>query len=188
MSEVAISVSDDAVEPAGQQGRPVRVFVSYSHDSAEHKQQVLSLCRLLRHLGVDIRVDEWDTDRRRDWYTWMTEQIEFADFIVVIASPGYREAADGLGPPERHRGVQTEAALLRDHLHSDRVGWLPKMLPVILPGRSIAEIPLFLQPFCADFYTIGQINLHGSEELLRVLTGQPGYVCPPLGPIPALPT
>lgn len=158
-----------------------RVFVSYAHDSPAHKEQVLRLCALLRHLGVDVRVDEWDTDLRRDWYLWMIDQFRSADHVIVIASPQYRTAGDGDALPDCHRGVQTESAILRDFLHGDRATWTRKILPVILPGRSAGEIPLYLQPASASHYHVPEITPAGVAEVLGVITGRPR-----LGAVPSV--
>jgi hypothetical protein len=39
------------------QGRPPRVFISYSHDSPEHKQRILELSERLR--GIDTQLDQY---------------------------------------------------------------------------------------------------------------------------------
>ena len=158
-----------------------RVFVSYAHDSPPHKRQVLRFCTLLRQLGVDVRVDEWDSGRRRDWFAWMIDQFRCADHVIVIASPRYRTAGDGDTSADRHRGVQTESATLRDFLYRDRATWTRKILPVILPGRSVTEIPLYLQPSCASHYQVPEITPAGVAELLAVLTGRARHVPPQLG-------
>ncbi|WP_216207258.1 ATP-binding protein [Amycolatopsis aidingensis] len=145
------------------------VFVSYAHDSAEHKAQVWEFGRLLEAEGVDVRLDQGDGGRRRDWYVWAMRRITEADFVVVVASPRYREAGNGLVPPGENRGVQTEAALLRDLLHRDRAVWLTRLLPVVLPGRCVDEIPLFLQPYCADHYLVPELSSAGVADLLEVL-------------------
>ncbi|MEV6912934.1 tetratricopeptide repeat protein [Amycolatopsis sp. NPDC051071] len=167
--------------------RPVRVFVSYAHESPRHKHLVHELSRFLHRSGLAVQLDEWATGRRRDWYAWMTAQVMNCDFILVIASEAYRRAGDGFAETGDHRGVQTEAALLRDLLHGDRDRWLPKMLPVILPGQQLDHIPLFLQPFCADRYQVTAFTAAGCEELLRALTGRPAQVPPPVSALPALP-
>jgi len=158
-----------------------RVFVSYAHDSDGHRRQVLRLCVLLRELGVDARVDEWDSGLRRDWYAWMIEQFTRADHVIVVASPRYRTAADGDAPAECHRGVQTESSILRDFLHGDRAVWTRKILPVILPGRSAAEIPLYLQPTSTSHYHLPDISPDGVAELLAVIQNRPRHVLPALG-------
>lgn len=153
--------------------RPARVFVSYAHDSSPHQRLVLRFCERLCRAGVDVRVDEWEDDLRRDWYLWMIEQLEKADYVVVVASPRYRAAGDGTLPPDSHRGVQTESAALRNYLHQDRETWTRKILPVILPGRSVDDIPLYLQPYCASHYRIPKISTAGVSELTRVIAGRP---------------
>jgi hypothetical protein len=175
----------DRTDPAPDH-RP-QVFVSYAHDTEHHKRQVQQLCALLRSLGVDARLDSYDEDSRRDWYVWQVEQIEQADFVLCIASPRYRVTGDGRTEPDRNRGVQAEAAHLRDLLYLDRPNWTRKLLPVVLPGRSIDEIPLFLQPYCASRYVITEITADGVEVLLRTITGQPAHPPPDLGEIPVLP-
>lgn len=160
------------------------MFVSYAHDSSSHKRQVLRFCTLLRQLGVDVRVDEWDSGLRRDWFAWMIDQFRCAGHVIVIASPRYRTAGDGDTPADCHRGVQTESATLRDFLYRDRATWTRKILPVILPGRSATEIPLYLQPSCASHYHVPQINQAGVAELLGVLTGTSRQERPLLGALP----
>ena len=45
---------------------PPRVFVTYSHDTPEHKEQVREFCTFLRsEEGIDVHVDQWDDDGRR---------------------------------------------------------------------------------------------------------------------------
>src|SRR3954470_14996308 len=40
---------------------PIRVFISYSWDSEEHKQKVLNLAQRLRSEGVDAHIDRFTT-------------------------------------------------------------------------------------------------------------------------------
>ncbi|WP_208630582.1 toll/interleukin-1 receptor domain-containing protein [Amycolatopsis kentuckyensis] len=166
---------------------PVRVFVSYTHDSAEHKDQVLEFSEFLTRNGIDVTLDQWKLEHRQDWYAWAIGSIENADYVIVIASARYREVADGYASAESNRGLQSEAALLREKLHSDRPAWTRKLLPVLLPGHTPAEIPAFLQPQTADHYFVTEFTVFGSESLLRVLTGQAPYVKPAPGRIPDLP-
>ncbi len=37
-----------------------RVFISYSHDSQQHKKWVLDLATRLRNSGVDAIIDQWE--------------------------------------------------------------------------------------------------------------------------------
>ncbi|GGS54730.1 SEFIR domain-containing protein [Actinokineospora fastidiosa] len=161
---------------------PPRVFISYAHDSEEHKRHVHAFARFLRaDVGIDVRFDMWDTERRRDWATWMISQLEDADFVLVIASPAYKRRADGRAEAEDGRGVQFEASLLRDLLSARRPQWTAKILPVVLPGHTLDEIPAFLQPYTASHYQVSGFSLDGIDELYRVITGQPRFPTPGMG-------
>jgi hypothetical protein len=177
----------DAVIENDEDGRAPRVFVSYTHDSDDHKALVLEFATFLRAHGVDAELDQWFTNRRRDWYAWMLDLARQTDFIVIVASPVYRRVGDGDTASHANRGAQSEASLLRELLHSDREAWVRKLLPVVLPGYSPDHIPLFLQPYTADHYLVTEFTEAGAVELLRVLTGQPEQLRPPLGRPPALP-
>ena len=159
-----------------------RVFISYAYDSEQHKRQVHEFARFLRaEGGIDVRFDLWEADQRRDWSAWIVEQVRTADFVLVVASPAYRHRADGDADPAEGRGVQFEAALLRDLLTQDRDTWVHKVLPVVLPGRSVEEIPAFLQPHAASRYVVACLTIDGIDELYRVITGQPRHRPPGLG-------
>jgi hypothetical protein len=164
-----------------------KVLVSYGRDTPAHKLDVLTFAELLVQCGIDVELDEWKS-KRQDWSAWATEAILTSDYVIVVVSPDYKRAGDGLGPPHLNRGVQSEAALLRDLVQDDRATWTPKILPVMLPGHKIEEIPLFLQPRTASHFWVKELTEAGIEELLRVITDQPVHVRPPIGPVPQLPS
>jgi len=160
------------------------VFVSYAYDSPAHRAAVHRLSALLRSSGVDVQLDDYDSGERRDWYAWMIDQIEKADYVIVVGSPNYRKFGNGGAPPSRSRGVQAEAAVLREKLYADRSTWTRKILPVVLSGGKVDDIPTFLQPFSNSHYIIPELTPSGIEQLLRTITGQPLHTPPNLGPIP----
>lgn len=167
--------------------RSPRVFISYAHDSSEHKQSVLTFGKLLREqLGIDAHLDEWYVDERRDWSEWALQQLESADFVLAIASPKFRERTDGQGDPAEGRGSRHEGALMRDKMTEDRATWLRKILPVVLPGQSLTGIPQFLLPYSATHYFVHRLTPDGILELRRVLVRRPRHPLPPLGAPPPL--
>lgn len=165
---------------------PPRVFVSYAHESDEHKAQVLAFATFLRGVGIAAMLDQWALDSRRDWSAWAGSEMTAADFVLVVASKQYRRFGDGSGPNGENRGIQSEAALLRELVHSDRATWLPKILPVLLPGHDADEIPLFLQPHSASHYPVTSFDIEGADELLRVILQQPGYPTPEIAAAPPI--
>jgi hypothetical protein len=160
----------------GMHGQPrwrPTAFVSYAWDSPAHKEAVCDLCQLLMQSDVDVRIDQFAGARRRDWAGWAVGQIETADYVLVIASPTYKREADGDASPTGRWGVKFEAAVLREKLYTDVPTWLPKILPVVLPGGQVDDIPIFLQPRSASHFVIDEFTRSGVAELLTVLYYRP---------------
>ncbi|MEU5691763.1 toll/interleukin-1 receptor domain-containing protein [Actinosynnema sp. NPDC020468] len=157
------------------------VFVSYTHDSPWHKQQVLDLATFLAAQRLHVCLDQWEPASRQDWYRWALANIPKADFVLAVVSAPFRDAADGRVSAEENRGLQAEAGLLRELLHTRRDEWTAKILPVVLPGHTPDEIPLFLQPRTADHYPVDAFTVEGAEDLLRAITGQAAHPRPPMG-------
>ncbi len=170
----------------GDHGQPVRAFISYAHDDRGHEDRVREFWAFLRGCGVDARLDLAAADRV-DWTEWMTREVQDADRVLVIASPAYKRRAGGDAGSGEGRGVQWEARLIRDLFYADQRAGLRRFVPVILPGCSQADIPAWLSPASATYYQVAEFTVAGAEDLLRVLTSQPGVLEPPLGLVPVLP-
>lgn len=166
----------------------VRAFISYAHEDAAYQDRVRSFWLFLRANGVDARLDLPAAEQRVDWAQWMTQEIRDAAYVLVVASPAYKQRAEGDAGPGEGRGAQWEARLIRDRIYADQERGLRQVLPVVLPGGSAADIPLWLAPQAATRYEIDEYTVAGAEAQLRVLTGQPWEVTPPLGTIPVLPS
>src|SRR5262249_27518448 len=74
--------------------RPPKVFISYSHDSADHEQRVLNLANRLHSDGIDATVDQYETSPREGWPVWMERQIRESDFVLVVCTPAYLARAE----------------------------------------------------------------------------------------------
>jgi hypothetical protein len=141
----------------------------------------------LRSQGVDAQLDLPAAERRQEWPAWMQEQVRDARFVLVVASPSYKRRSDGYAAADEGRGVQFETRLIREFFYRDQSVGLKRFLPVLLPGVSVEDIPDFLSPTSAMHYKVTSMTVDGCESLLRVLTGQPYEVVPPLGSVPVLP-
>ena len=73
----------------------------------------------------------------------------------------------------RAGGVQWEARMIRHRFYVNQDAGLQLVLPVVLPGCSAADLPLWLAPAAATGYVVTDYTVAGAEALLRVLTGQP---------------
>jgi hypothetical protein len=167
---------------------PLRVFVSYAHDDAAHVEQVRDFWLFLRANGIDARLDLPAAEQRQDWAQWMTRGVRDADRILVVASPAYRRRGEGDARADEGRGVQFEGRLIRDRFYADQDAGLRQVLPVVLPGGSADDLPLWLFPAAATHYAVTDYTVAGAEPLLRVLTGQPREITPVLGAVPYLPS
>jgi hypothetical protein len=177
--------------PAARRPRPggegrARAFISYAHDSDDHRDLVREFWFFLRRNGIDARSDIDAAERRQEWAKWIDSQLTAGDFILVIGSPAYRQRAAGFRNGTSGRGVEYEASLIRELLYADRAKWFPRILPVILPGRSHRELPDFLLPESSTVYRVTDFTVAGAESLLRYLTGQSRESTPDLGLIPEL--
>ena len=100
-----------ALEQNAGAGRVPRVFVTYSHDDERHRRLVREFATFLRaEVGVDVRLDQWADDGRRDWSLWAIEQLTEADFVLVIASPEYKRRAEGTAAPDQGRAMSRFSA------------------------------------------------------------------------------
>jgi hypothetical protein len=159
-----------------------RVFVTYAHDTPEHKKLVHDFAAFLRAgIGLDVHLDAWYDNVRRDWSLWATENLAEADFILVVASPDYKRRADGTAMPHEGRGSQFEAAIIRDNLTRDLRRETERVLPVVLPGRSVDEIPAFLNAHSTTRYHVGEFTEAGVADLVAAITGQGQYPMPRRG-------
>ena len=71
-----------------------KAFVSYSHDSQEHKKWVLDLATRLRNSGVDAALDQWDLGPGSDIPHFMESQLATADRVILVCTEKYVEKAN----------------------------------------------------------------------------------------------
>jgi hypothetical protein len=163
-------------------GEHPRVFISYAHDSAGHQDLVRQFATFLQtQLGVEVFFDQWVDGHRLDWSLWASQHLTKADFVLAIASPAYKRRAEGDEVSDVGRGSQFEAAMIRDNLTRDLPRETRRILPVVLPGRSVDEIPSFLNAHSTTRYEITEFTLEGTASLLAAFTGVPRFAPPRIG-------
>ncbi|MEV4252725.1 SEFIR domain-containing protein [Spirillospora sp. NPDC049652] len=154
--------------PSGRTPGP-RVFISYAHDTVWHEEQVIELANLLARCGVDVHMDKLTDGRRRNWSFWGEGEIKSADFTMVIASPRCKLVGEGKAASDENRGLRAELNLIRELLSQDEEKWLPRILPVVLPGEQVENIPDFLQPRNCCHYRIDNFTEEEVGSLLRAM-------------------
>lgn len=157
--------------------RPKRVFISYSHDSAEHKLRVLELANRLRQDGIDAWIDRYVPFPEEGWPRWMRSQIEEADVVLVVCTPLYKERFDGAQGSTAGMGARWEGLILNQSLYEDLSKNYARFIPILFDSLAIDSIPSVLRPF-SYFQLLDQY-----EALYRLLTDQPEIPIPPIGTI-----
>jgi hypothetical protein len=123
---------------------PKKVFVSYAQAPEEHKQRVAELVAALRAAGLSVLFDQDVTSPQgppEGWPQWMLDQIEQADWVLVVCNETYYRRFRGREEPGRGLGARWEGAIIGQALYND--GMLNrKFIPVLLgDDETTAHIP-----------------------------------------------
>jgi len=94
-----------------------KVFISYSHDSQEHVDRVLTLSDRLRADGIDCHIDQYEVSPPEGWAQWMVNQIEDADFVLVVCTEIYERRFRGREEPSKGLGAQWEGAIITQEIY-----------------------------------------------------------------------
>src|SRR5215469_7563181 len=161
---------------------PIRVFISYSHDSPEHMEKVLEFADRLREDGIDASIDQYEVAPPGGWALWTAAQIRESDFVIVVCTETYQKRAEGREEPDKGHGAIWESFLAIQQVYKAAVRD-NKLIPVLLDGAKPDDIPAFLQG--RPYYLVS--TEQGYEELYRRLTNQPRVEKPVLGKLKSLP-
>jgi len=162
--------------------RPPKVFISYSQDSDEHMERVLSLADRLRASGVDAMIDQYVHDPEDGWQVWTETQMRDADLVLVVCTKTYLKRAERREEPGIGHGAIWEISVGYVLLYNQGMK-NKKFVPVVFDKADRAYIPLPLQPYTN--YCIADDK--GYLELYSRLTNQPFITMPALGRIESLP-
>jgi hypothetical protein len=160
-----------------------RVFISYSHDSPAHREQVLQLADRLRDEGVDAWIDAYVLFPPEGWPTWCEREISNADFVLMVCTETYLRRVNGEEKPGEGHGVLWEAQLIKQHLY-DAGSCNRKFVPVLLADGSEAHVPTPVKG--ATIYRADEREHY--QALYRLLTDQPFAPPRPPGEIVKLPS
>jgi hypothetical protein len=155
---------------SAEESRPPRVFISYAHGAEDKLERVQQLCTRLRGDCVDCYIDQAIAGvPPGGWDRWMEEQIETADYVLVVYDQDYHERVSVASDSAPH-GAAIEERMLRQlrrrsHRRSESI--------IVVQWTSETPLPLWLEH---------RYRLDAEyEPLFRHLTAQPKYKPPPLG-------
>ena len=156
---------------------PPRVFISYSHDSPDHRRWVLGLGSKLRESGIDVTLDQWDLRLGEDITQFMEEGVTHADRVLVICTPQYvQKANDGVGGVGYERLIVT-ASLVQD------LGTI-KFIPILREASTTPSAPTFLRTRNYIDFSDDDTYEERLTELIHELHQNPLTNKPPLGRSP----
>ena len=127
-----------AVPPAENKSPP-RVFISYSHDNAEHCDRVLMLATRLRADGLNAQLDQFENSPAQGWPLWCARQILDSNYVLIICTAIYRDRFLGLEDFGKGRGVKWEAKVIHNTLYYEEVN--SGFIPVIFDPSDKEHIP-----------------------------------------------
>ena len=155
------------------------VFISYSHDSQEHKQWVLNFATRLRSSGVDAILDQWELGPGSDLPHFMEQNLARASRVLMICTERYVDKANsGVGGVGYEKMIVTADLLKR--IDSSVV------IRIVRQAGSV-KLPTFLSTkMYVDLSSQDRLET-GFDELLRAILGAPLFSKPPLGSDPFRP-
>ena len=147
-----------------------KVFISYSHDSGEHRARVMSLAERLRNDGIDCQIDRYFEDEppAQGWDRWMLDEIDRADFVIVVCTETYQRRFRGHEPKGTGKGVKWEGMVITQTLY-DAESHNLKFLPLIFSHEDETYIPIVLRS--TTHYN--PTTESGYDSLYRRLSKQP---------------
>jgi len=153
-----------------------KVFISYSHDSLEHKKWVLELATRLRTNGIDAIIDQWELSAGSDIPTFMEQNLSSADYIIMICTENYVQKANkGTG------GVGYEKMIVTSTLMSQIDD--AKVIPIVRQAGT-REVPTFLKSkLYIDFSKPDEFEI-AYDNLVRTIHKSPIFSKPSIGDNP----
>ena len=71
-----------------------KVFISYSHDTPEHKMWVMKLAQKLMDNGIEVMLDMWELGPGDDIARFMERGLMEADRILMVCTEKYVQKAE----------------------------------------------------------------------------------------------
>ena len=152
-----------------------KVFISYSHDSQPHRDFVRGISDRLRSDGLDCLIDQYINGFPPEgWQRWMENQVETADFVLLVCTETYLKRYRGQETNGSGKGVTFEGVVISQTLY-DNYYRNTKFVPILPEGGGFDHVPLPLKQYST--YTLPT----DYDSLYRYLSGQPAYIAPAIG-------
>jgi predicted transcriptional regulator len=150
-----------------------KVFISYSHDSQEHKKWVLDLATRLRNNGIDAIIDMWELKAGDDIPHFMERNLENSTFVVMVCTKRYVEKANaGTGGVGYEKMIITSNYLANINQQ--------KVIPIVRQN-GINTIPTFLKSKLYIDFSNNDDFEYAYDDLVRRIHAAPLFIKPEIG-------
>ena len=147
--------------------KPTTVFISYSHDSDDHRKRVRALADGLRGRGIDATIDLYEPNPPEGWPLWMERHLRDSRFILVVCTQTYYRRFTAQEKDGEGKGVRWEAMLARNFIYGN-LARNERFIPVVFSETDGKYVPEVLQGFTV--YNLSHSRDY--EDLCRRLTGE----------------
>lgn len=120
---------------------PKKVFITYTHDSDAHKDQVLAFANKLRKQGVDADIDQFDSTKEEGLERWMINKLNWADIALIVCTEAYHKKILGV----EKGGANFEGFIILQQMN--KAGMKNKKF------RAIGFLPYKDNPYIHDMLT-----------------------------------
>lgn len=143
----------------------MRVFISYSWDSEQHKTQVANLVKKIRDNGIGAEFDG-DIMLGERIPHYMETRVAESDFVLFVCTPKYKEKAD-----MRAGGVGYESNIITGELYSSQNE--TKFIPILFSGTWETSLPTWAAGKNGLDFTTDERTQIEFERLLSHLSARP---------------
>ena len=161
-------------------GNEPKVFISYSWDSVEHEEWILSLATKLRENGVDAILDKWDLGALgKPLPNFMETSISKSQRVICVMTPNYKKKTDNLVG-----GVGYEYSIISSEIFTEDIN-TSKFIPLFRAGTDADAIPTILKGRkYVDMRDDSEFEDKFLHELLRDIHDAPKFKKPLMGKKP----
>lgn len=122
-----------------EEEKPIKLFISYAHETEELSSLVLNLSTRLRSDGFDSSIDLYEDSPELGWPRWMEKQIGASDFVLVVCTQEYLKRLQDF-EDVGGSGVKWETNLIYQHLY-DSNSLNTRFIPIVFYEEDINYIP-----------------------------------------------
>lgn len=154
-----------------------KIFISYSHDTQEHKDWVLKLATQLRGHGVDVILDQFDLHIGSDLRFFMEQGLCSSAMVLCVCSETYvNKVNSGKGGSGYEGMIMTQELLSNANTNY--------IIPIVRNNNSIKKVPTALGSKLYIDFSDDAVYYDKYRELLEKIHGEDLKKKPPIGKNP----